>query len=58
MNEDIPTEFYDPVFTPEDTAFLASKGHTVLSSPVRPFSLPPLIAPSPSDTRSHSTPSS
>ncbi|BGP05848.1 hypothetical protein JCM10049v2_001664 [Rhodotorula toruloides] len=33
MNEDIPTEFYDPVFTPEDTAFLASKGHTVLSSP-------------------------
>ncbi|BGP29879.1 hypothetical protein JCM10296v2_001628 [Rhodotorula toruloides] len=33
IDEDIPTEFYDPVFTPEDTAFLTSQGHTVLSSP-------------------------
>ncbi|BGO97515.1 hypothetical protein RTG_01534 [Rhodotorula toruloides ATCC 204091] len=33
IDEEIPTEFYDPVFTPEDTAFLTSQGHTVLSSP-------------------------
>ncbi|GAA6029389.1 hypothetical protein JCM8097_003654 [Rhodosporidiobolus ruineniae] len=27
-----PTEFYDPAFAPEDAAFLASQGHSVLSA--------------------------
>ncbi|GAA5910954.1 Ber1p [Sporobolomyces salmoneus] len=27
-----PVKFYDPVFTPEDTSFLLSEGHSVLSS--------------------------
>ncbi|BGP22635.1 SRR1 family protein [Rhodotorula toruloides] len=33
IDEKIPTEFYDPVFAPEDTAFLTSQGHAVLSNP-------------------------
>ncbi|TKA56254.1 hypothetical protein B0A53_01545 [Rhodotorula sp. CCFEE 5036] len=31
LHGDISTEFYDPVFSPEDTAYLTSQGHSVLS---------------------------
>lgn len=30
----ISTEFYDPVFCPEDKAYLTSQGHSVLSGDV------------------------
>ncbi|GAA5837577.1 hypothetical protein JCM9279_006796 [Rhodotorula babjevae] len=32
IDETVPTEFYDPVFSPEDAAFLSAQGHKVLSS--------------------------
>ncbi|GAA5904591.1 hypothetical protein JCM8208_004824 [Rhodotorula glutinis] len=32
LDETMPTEFYDPVFSPEDAAFLSAQGHKVLSS--------------------------
>ncbi|BGP37827.1 hypothetical protein JCM10450v2_001759 [Rhodotorula kratochvilovae] len=32
LDEDVQSEFYDPVFSPEDAAFLSSRGHRVLSS--------------------------
>ncbi|GAA5868887.1 hypothetical protein JCM3774_006782 [Rhodotorula dairenensis] len=31
LDDDIPTSFYDPVFSPEDAAYLKSRGHAVLS---------------------------
>ena len=35
IDETVPTEFYDPVFSPADAAFLSAQGHKVLSSDVR-----------------------
>lgn len=34
LHGDISTEFYDPVFSPEDKAYLTSRGHSVLSGDV------------------------
>lgn len=34
LHGDISTEFYDPVFSPEDEAYLTSQGHSVLSGDV------------------------
>ncbi|GAA5822644.1 hypothetical protein JCM11251_004328 [Rhodosporidiobolus azoricus] len=38
-DKDIPVEFYDPVFSAEDAAFLTSQGHSVLSAE-HPLHLP------------------
>ncbi|GAA6060138.1 hypothetical protein JCM10212_001435 [Sporobolomyces blumeae] len=32
LDENEPVQFYDPVFSPEDAAFLSAQGHRVLSS--------------------------
>ncbi|GAA5966370.1 hypothetical protein JCM3765_005080 [Sporobolomyces pararoseus] len=32
INKDEPAQFYDPVFSPEDSEFLSSQGHKLLSS--------------------------
>lgn len=48
LDKNVKTEFYDPVFTPEDAAFLASEGHSVLSAEV--LSLGPSLTPTPSLT--------
>ncbi|GAA6055741.1 hypothetical protein JCM3770_006134 [Rhodotorula araucariae] len=32
LDDNVQSEFYDPVFSPEDVAFLSSRGHKVLSA--------------------------
>ncbi|GAA5978264.1 hypothetical protein JCM10908_004291 [Rhodotorula pacifica] len=31
LDREVPTQFYDPVFTPEDETYLTAQGHSVLS---------------------------